>query len=50
MAARKIASMKRKTAVAVRAVRAPSAAASLFSLISLVLLGLLTQAAWMHAT
>ena len=50
VAARKIASMKRKTAVAVRAVRAPSAAASLFSLISLVLLGLLTQAAWMHAT
>ena len=50
VAIRATASMNRKTAASVRAIRAPASIDSLISLISLVLLGLLTQAAWMHAT
>ena len=42
--------MKGSTAQAVAAVRAPVDLESPVFLILLVLLGLLTQAAWMHAT
>jgi hypothetical protein len=42
--------MKGRTAKAVAAVRAPVSLESPVLLITLVLLGLLTQAAWMHAT
>ncbi|MEN5362634.1 MULTISPECIES: hypothetical protein [Brevundimonas] len=42
--------MKGRTAKAVAAVRAPVGLESPVFLILLVLLGLLTQAAWMHAT
>ncbi|MCC4295452.1 hypothetical protein [Brevundimonas aurantiaca] len=42
--------MKGHTAEAVAAVRAPIGLESPVFLILLVLLGLLTQAAWMHAT
>ncbi|MBA4807816.1 hypothetical protein [Brevundimonas sp.] len=42
--------MKGCTAKAVAAVRAPTGLESPVFLILLVLLGLLTQAAWMHAT
>lgn len=42
--------MKGCTAKAVAAVRAPIGLESPIFLITLVLLGLLTQAAWMHAT
>ncbi|WP_295208093.1 hypothetical protein [uncultured Brevundimonas sp.] len=41
---------KGRTAKAVAAVRAPVGLESPVFLISLVLLGLLTQAAWLHAT
>lgn len=41
---------KGRTAEAVAAVRAPIGLESPVTLILLVLLGLLTQAAWMHAT
>ncbi|WP_156363104.1 hypothetical protein [Brevundimonas sp. Leaf168] len=41
---------KGRTAKAVVAVRAPVGLESPVFLINLVLLGLLTQAAWMHAT
>ncbi|WP_395944596.1 hypothetical protein [Brevundimonas sp.] len=41
---------KGRTAKAVAAVRAPIGLEAPISLILLVLLGLLTQAAWMHAT
>lgn len=41
---------KGRTAKAVAVVRAPIALESPVTLIILVLLGLLTQAAWMHAT
>jgi hypothetical protein len=42
--------MKGRTAQAVVAVRAPNGLEAPVFLILLVLLGLLTQAAWMHAT
>jgi len=42
--------MKGSTAKAVATVRAPFGLESPVFLITLVLLGLLTQAAWMHAT
>ena len=42
--------MKGRTAKAVAAVRAPISLEAPIFLITLVLLGLLTQAAWMHAT
>ncbi|MBK5952560.1 hypothetical protein CCR92_00870 [Rhodospirillum rubrum] len=42
--------MKGRTAKAVAAVRAPDPAQALFVTLITVLLGLLTQAAWMHAT
>ena len=42
--------MKGRTAQSVAAVRAPVGLESPVVLILLVLLGLLTQAAWMHAT
>ena len=42
--------MKGRTAKAVAAVRAPVGLESPVFLITLMLFGLLTQAAWMHAT